>query len=285
MRVVSLLKFFSACLLLPLFFASVILAADQAAQLLPARVGDFRAEGAALPHAAGYDATELEDFQSLTAATRLYALPDNNKFSVTLIKTRSDSAAYALLTNQAARLRGTAASQSVKTENVGTAGVAAREHVAFFKGATFVSIAGADGEADSTLLLAQALAETIDRGTGEIPVLVKHLPEWETAQQRAVYAVTLGRLREAAGNNTVLDVLSFEGGTEAVTATYDSSARLVIIEYSTPQFAADNNSRVAARLQQLREQGAVLAFRLSPCRQLLGICFRSGGPNSGRETD
>ncbi|MBA3443189.1 MAG: hypothetical protein H0T92_25365 [Pyrinomonadaceae bacterium] len=223
--------------------------------MLPTRVGDFRAEGAALPHADGYDATELEGFQSLSAATRLYASPNNNKLSVTLIKTRSDSAAYALLTNEAARLRETTASQSVKTEGIGTTGVVVREHVAFFKGATFVSIVGAGGEADSALVLAQALAETIDSGTGEIPVLVKHLPEWEEAHQRAVYAVTLSKLREAAGNNSVFEVLSFEGGTEAVMTTYDSSTRLVIVEYPTPQFAADNDSRVAARLQQVREQG------------------------------
>jgi hypothetical protein len=252
LHVVSLLKFFSACLLIPLSFASVIAAsADQAAQMLPPRLGDFRALGAPSPHASGYDATELEDFQSLSAATRLYAAPSNNKISVTLIKTRSDSAAYALLTNEAKRLRETVAAQGVETEGVGTAGTAARGHVAFFKGATFVSITGADG----SFALAQALAETIDRGTGEIPVLVKHLPEWETAQRQAVYVVTLGKLRQAAGNSALLDVLSFEGGTEAVTATYDSSTKLVIVEYTTPQFAADNDARVAGRIRQLGEYG------------------------------
>lgn len=229
----------------------MVTAANQAAQMLPDRLGNFRASSAASFDSIGYEAKTLEDFQVLSAATRFYTTSNGDRFSVTLIETRSDSAAYALLTNEAERLREMAALTSVKTGEVGTAGIVAPKQVAFFKGTTFVSIKGADG----TLALAQNLAKTLDRGTGEIPVLVKHLPEWETAQQQAVYAVTSHKLQQATGNNTVLGVLSFDGGTEAVTTTYDGPTRLVIVEYTTPQFAADNNARIVERLQQLREQG------------------------------
>jgi hypothetical protein len=88
----------------------------------------------------------------------------------------------------------------------------------------------------------------------EIPPLVKHLPDWETAQDRAIYAVSLPTLQEAAGQQPILDAINFNEGAEAVTASYDA-ARLVIVEYATPQIAADADARLTNRLQELRAQG------------------------------
>src|SRR5262249_20686881 len=58
---------------------------------------------------------------------------------------------------------------------------------------------------------------------GEVPVLVKHLPNWESVQKQAKYFVTLDDLKRAVPNQPVLDAVSFEGGTEAVTANYGQS--------------------------------------------------------------
>jgi hypothetical protein len=92
-------------------------------------------------------------------------------------------------------------------------------------------------------------------GAGEIPVLVKHLPDWETVQARAAYVETLEALKQLVPNQPVLDAVSFEGGTEAATATYEAGARVVIFEYQTPQLATAADAAINARLSELRGAG------------------------------
>lgn len=87
----------------------------------------------------------------------------------------------------------------------------------------------------------------------DIPVLVKHLPNWESVQKQAKYVVTLDDLKRAVPNQPVLDAVSFEGGTEAVTADYGQS-HLAIVEFSTPQFSVDNDQRITVKIQELKAQ-------------------------------
>jgi len=96
----------------------------------------------------------------------------------------------------------------------------------------------------------------------DIPVLVKHLPNWESVQKQAKYVVTLDDLKRAVPNQPVLDTVSFEGGAEAVTANYEQSL-LAIVEFGTPQFSVDNDQRIAAKIQELRTQSqpAPTAYR------------------------
>ena len=90
---------------------------------------------------------------------------------------------------------------------------------------------------------------------GDVPVLVMHLPDWEKKAGEGVgYAVSLPALQQAAGNRPALDAVSFDGGTEAVTANYEGG-RLVIVEFTTPQYAADNDARISERIAQLRAAG------------------------------
>jgi hypothetical protein len=90
---------------------------------------------------------------------------------------------------------------------------------------------------------------------GDVPVLVMHLPDWEEKVNEGIgYAVSLPALQRAAGNRPALDAVSFGGGTEAVTAKYESG-RLVIVEFTTPQYAADNDARIGERIAQLRAAG------------------------------
>jgi hypothetical protein len=90
---------------------------------------------------------------------------------------------------------------------------------------------------------------------GDLSVLVTHLPDWEKKVNEGVgYAVSLPALQQAAGNRPALDAVSFDGGAEAVTANYDSG-RLVIVEFTTPQDAADNDARIGERIAQLRAAG------------------------------
>ena len=87
----------------------------------------------------------------------------------------------------------------------------------------------------------------------DIPVLVKHLPNWESIASKATYVVTLEALKRATPNQPILDSVSFDGGAEAVAANY-GQAQLVIIEFATPQFSVDNDSRIWTKLAELKTQ-------------------------------
>src|SRR5205085_5326241 len=143
----------------------------------------------------------------------------------------------------------------------GTASFKIDRLIFFFKGNSFASVTSTtgNGSADQATELARQLAAQLNAGEGEIPVLVKHLPDWETASRTAVYCVTLDDLRNAvmvsgpaapvdlnkqARQNAapepqpVLEAVSFDGGTEAVAASYGQS-QLVIVEFTTPQLSID----------------------------------------------
>ena len=96
----------------------------------------------------------------------------------------------------------------------------------------------------------------------DIPVLLKHLPNWESVQKQAKYVVTLDDLKRAVPNQPILDAVSFEGGTEAVAAPYGQS-QLAIVEFGTPQFSVDNDQLIAAKIQELKVQSqpAPTAYR------------------------
>lgn len=87
----------------------------------------------------------------------------------------------------------------------------------------------------------------------DTPILIKHLPNWETAGKTAKYSVTLDDLKQNVVNQPILDSVSFEGGTEAVAAHY-GQGQLVIVEFSTPHFSVENDQRIAAKIQELKSQ-------------------------------
>ena len=60
-----------------------------------------------------------------------------------------------------------------------------------------------------------------------LPVLVKHLPDWENARNRSTYILNENDLRNSLGNRPVFDLINFESGTEAVTAPYDQGKLLI----------------------------------------------------------
>ena len=84
-----------------------------------------------------------------------------------------------------------------------------------------------------------------------IPVIIKHLPDWENARNRATFITNSDDLRKALGERPVFELIEFSGGTEAVTAPYPQG-RLLIVEYSTPQASVDADNKI---LQKLTETG------------------------------
>src|SRR6266436_6696590 len=172
-----------------------------------------------------------------------YLSPDGEKLHVEIVEFESDSAAYAWFTGQLKRWREVAQIGISPVDGVCTASaMSSSQSLACFKGSAFVTVASENGKnSDRVKALTREFAETLDGGEGEVPVLVKHLPNFETAQHSAVFAVSRGPLLSSIVNQPILGVLTFEGGTEAVTANYGQS-QLLIVEFTTPQFSIGNDS-------------------------------------------
>lgn len=82
-----------------------------------------------------------------------------------------------------------------------------------------------------------------------VPVLLKHLPEWEQVRQSATFTNRTIDLKAVLGDRPVLELIDFSGGTEAVTAPYDAG-RLLIIEYTNPQGSAFADERFRSKLAE-----------------------------------
>ncbi|HBB86137.1 MAG TPA: hypothetical protein DC047_00805 [Blastocatellia bacterium] len=224
---------------------------NAAAKSLPDNLADFRARGPAssTPNAA----RETED-SIVSRTTRTYISHTGNAFVVVLTQTKMDSAAYSLLT------AALPAGQQMKLDAIGTASAADPRTVVFFKGNSFVKITAADSAAPNNSSevelngLAGALAGQLSSGENDIPVLVKHLPNWETMQPRASYAVSLQALKDLLPRQRVLDVISFAGSAEAALANYDAG-KLLIIEFNTAKIASDNDWNIKTKISELRSAG------------------------------
>jgi hypothetical protein len=67
-----------------------------------------------------------------------------------------------------------------------------------------------------------------------VPVLLKHLPDWESVKGQAKITNSIDEVRKEFGNPAVLRGIDLNGGAEAAYAAYGDS-RLLLIEYPTPQ--------------------------------------------------
>ena len=186
-----------------------------------------------------------------------YVSSGGEKLTIEILRLRGgESDAYSLLSLVANKMR-EAEPAEINLSSLGTASVISSRQVAFVKGSTFLRVTNVSPKptsSEAALTLARLFADQFDKGEGAIPVLVTHLPDWQNAQRRILYAVNENTLKKAISNQPVLEAVSFEGGAEGVVANYDTG-RLAVIEFNTPQLATENDSRIAARLQELRNQG------------------------------
>lgn len=222
-----------------------------AGKLLPATLGDFKA---ASREVAFDEISEekIRDFNAVSAAIRTYRSKKGDALYVVLILTRSDSSAYSLLTSMGCVGESGGAYSSL-------AGLEGRSCVTpakvfFSKGPVYVNVDSKKGEPinhDALKDLAQLLAQTLDKGEGDIPALVKHLPGWESGGLQPVYSVSLSSLKNHVPNQPVFDAISFDGGVEVASAHYGDS-QMVIVEFNTPQLATTNNQNILAKMSELR---------------------------------
>ncbi|HKO59582.1 MAG TPA: hypothetical protein VJV03_00350 [Pyrinomonadaceae bacterium] len=224
-----------------------------AGRLLPTSVGDFRADGKPATAAEPQVSQHIVD-----AASRSYVSKNGAKYSVSLELTNSDAAAYSLLTRRRTEL---AESLGTTAAAAGTDAFTYRDgsinNLMFFKGKALVSVRDDINSQDIDELrkFSSALAENLDKGEAEIPALVKHLPGWPGVENRTLYLLNHAEVREAFSNQSVLDALNYVTGTDAAVGNYKGGAKLLLIEFKTPQLATDNDQRIVARLQELRTSG------------------------------
>ena len=227
---------------------------EEAARLLPDKIGSFTAIGSVgqLPNT-----VEDEGYKIISVLTRTYRNAKGQTIAVNLYQTASDNAAYSLLQKSyhlgITKFPDTDEKDlSFATKGKSWVGHQSKKRVAeFFQGSVYVRLfTTADYQA--LIELGEKLAETLDKGEGEIPSLVKHLPEGEKEQENAQYALTPEALKSGyAGNQPVLEAISFAGGTEVVSATYRSGA-IVIAEFATPQAATANDAAIQAKIKELQ---------------------------------
>ncbi|HEX6730275.1 MAG TPA: hypothetical protein VF074_09705 [Pyrinomonadaceae bacterium] len=219
---------------------------QELAKLLPERLGAFRRVGAPkLQH--------VQENGEIFLVRTQYIAGSGARLIVTLRQLPQDGRAYEVLTTTAQSFR---ENEPVEiSSNVGTAGFVSSREVVFFKGRHCASVQPENARASEkeALALAAELSATLHRGEGEIPILLKHLPDWEQAQKTAIYLNRFTGL-DSIAQDAVLSAVVSGGDADAVLAKY-GSARLLLIEFNTPQRAAENDRRIVARIQELWKLG------------------------------
>ncbi|CAN5223659.1 hypothetical protein BH20ACI2_BH20ACI2_22600 [soil metagenome] len=89
-----------------------------------------------------------------------------------------------------------------------------------------------------------------------IPVLIKHLPNWERQEGNLTFATSLDQIKAALGDRPILNAFDFVPGTEAVSAPYESGL-LVIVEFASPQVATDTGNRITEKLAEIGDPSIV----------------------------
>ena len=183
-----------------------------------------------------------------------YVAANGERFAVKLVESASDAKAYEALSLAAAESRQT---EPVEIGNeIGTAGFSTRDRVVFFEGANFVTVTSLKPVEGSANLraLAQSLSDTMDKGDGDTPVLIKHLPNADEAQKNAIFLNGVTNLTSLAPQQPVLTAVNGDGNADAVFATIGSS-KVLLIEFNTPQLATENDRRIVSRIQELWKLG------------------------------
>jgi hypothetical protein len=198
---------------------------------------------------------------TLANAAWEYAGPNGSKVWVEAFKYRQEGQAYEALSLISARAR--AANSNIEIVNgIGTAGFATDNEIVFFKGVHVIRIKNSSGRAVDLNELAHAWSEVVDKGEGDVPVLIKHLPSPNEAQKNAVYLSSFFHLQRLPFQSAVYDAIQADGNADAVLATYGPS-KVLLVEFNTPQLATDNDQRIIARIHELWKLGerAPTAYR------------------------
>ena len=206
------------------------------------------------------------DFGGVPPVAAEYRSPTGEKFEVSLFRSRSDSDSYSALTHAARQAEGSTQRPTQLNRELGTASFRIPGQISFFKGSSVVHISTKSGKefdlVEDGIALARAIADRIDNGEGDIPPLVKHLPDPDKSESSAVYFSKFDAPGTILPGQAVLTVLDTHGDADAVIARVGQS-KVLIVEFNTPQLATDNDQRIVAKIHELWNQGlpAPTAYR------------------------
>lgn len=173
---------------------------------------------------------------------------------VEFVEFRQDAEAYELLSRVAAVARAKNPELEIGPA-FGTAGFLDGDQIALFKGTHFLRLRSLKpGNAATLSECAKGMVQPLDRGDGDIPVLLKHLPNPEEAQKKAVYLSSFADLNAMGLQQPVLTAIDSGGNADAALASYGPS-KVLILEFHTPQLAKENDQRIIARIQELWKLG------------------------------
>ena len=187
---------------------------------------------------------------------------DGSRVTIEQVNFQQDGKAYELLSLVFAAARAKEPALEIQP-GYGTAGFATSDQIAFFKGPHFVRIRNFRRVNAGVLqTFVRETSASLDKGEGDIPVLIKHLPSPENAQKNAVYLNSFSDLKRLPFQHPVFDAVQSGGNADAVLAMYDSG-KVLILEFNTPQLATENDQRIIARIQELWKLGqpAPTAYR------------------------
>lgn len=204
-------------------------------------------------------AAGAQSADSLTEQTQCIAGKKQRRVTVEITRSRQDSEAYELLSRAAAEARVRRAGVEINA-GYGTAGFAEESQISFFKGTAFVQLKGGDPETLAECV--QQVSNNLDQGEGDIPALLKHLPNHEEAQKTAIFLNSFSNLNELGLQQGVISAIESGGNADAALAAYGPS-KVLLLEFNTPQLAGDNDRRIIARIQELWKLGqpAPTAYR------------------------
>jgi muconolactone delta-isomerase len=94
-----------------------------------------------------------------------------------------------------------------------------------------------------------------------IPVLIKHLPEWENVRNSAILTHNVEDLKKSLGERPIFDLIDFAGGTEAVTAPY-AQGKILIVEYTNPQSSIEMDAKTVQRLAEIGQTQQIFYRRI-----------------------
>ena len=183
-----------------------------------------------------------------------YVAGNGERFAVEILTFQQEGKAYELFSHAALAARAIDANVEI-SDVAGVAGFTSHNELAFFKGVNFVKITSLKpgSSPENLTALARSLSDTLDKGDGEIPVLIKHLPQPDEAQKNAVYVNSFKDLTRLMPQ-PVLTAVKGDGNADAALANF-KSGDVLVVEYNTPQLASENDQRITARIQELWKLG------------------------------
>lgn len=244
-------------LVLLLALGSLAFADTTTERPLPTAIGNFRQVKT------NTSASTEQNIDPLAYQLSEYAGNKGDRVSVEIVRLRLEAQAYQELSLAAATARGNNTRiDIVPNLGGGTAGFATDKELVFFKGQHLVKVKNLKGSPGNVNEVAQNLSATLDKGEGDIPVLIKHLPQLEETQKNAIFLSNFTNLSSPWLQWPVLDAVQGGGNADAALATSGSS-KILLVEFNTPQLATENDKRIIARIQELWRLGqpAPAAYR------------------------